>query len=52
MIYEYTRLVASGIKLSGPTYFSPLIEKVMNSAKYTIEYNRDEYYVLLILTDG
>ena len=44
----------SKVTLAGPTYFSPVIEKVIQEVKYDMENNREEnhYYILLILTDG
>ena len=40
--------------LSGPTCFTPIIDKVISEIKYDLENNQEEnhYYILLILTDG
>ena len=42
------------ITLAAPTYFTPVIDKVISEIKYDLEYRQEEnhYYVLLILTDG
>ena len=42
------------VTLVGPTYFTPVIEKVISEIKYDLENNQEEnhYYILLILTDG
>ena len=42
------------VTLAGPTFFTPVIDKVIGEIKYDLENNQEEnhYYVLLILTDG
>ena len=42
------------VDLAGPTYFSYVIDKVIEEIKYDMKYKREEnhYYILLILTDG
>ena len=42
------------VTLAGPTYFTPVIDKVISEIKYDLENNQEEnhYYILLILTDG
>jgi len=42
------------VTFSGPTYFAPVIKKVMKEINNDLEENQDEnhYYILLILTDG
>ena len=42
------------VTLAGPTYFTPIIDKVISEIKYDLENNQEEnhYYILLILTDG
>ena len=42
------------VTFSGPTYFAPVIEKVMSEINDDLENNKEEnhYYILLILTDG
>ena len=42
------------VDLAGPTYFSYVIDKVIQEIKYDMKYKREEnhYYILLILTDG
>ena len=42
------------IELAGPTYFSPILDKVISEIKNDLVNNQEEnhYYVLLILTDG
>ena len=44
----------SKVTLAGPTFFSPVIDKVIEEVKYDMQNNREEnhYYILLILTDG
>ena len=42
------------VKFHGPTYFEPVIKKVISNIKYDLE-NRsleNHYYILMILTDG
>ena len=41
----------SKIKLYGPTYFAPMINKAIEITKSTL-HDKDVYYVLMILTDG
>ena len=40
------------VELSGPTYFNPIVQEVMKLAQYSKDNQLDQYYVLLILTDG
>jgi hypothetical protein len=42
------------ITLAAPTFFSPVIDKVISEIKYDLQNRREEnhYYILLILTDG
>ena len=42
------------IELSGPTYFSPVIRKVMREINDDLKNRKEEnhYYILMILTDG
>ena len=42
------------IELAGPTYFTPILDKVISEIKNDLVNNQEEnhYYVLLILTDG
>ena len=42
------------ITLSTPTFFSPIIKKVINEINYDLSNKRNEnhYYILMILTDG
>ena len=42
------------VDLAGPTYFSYVIDKVIQEINYDMKYKREEnhYYILLILTDG
>ena len=42
------------ISLSGPTYFSPIIKKIMNNIKKDLKEspNYNHYEILMILTDG
>ena len=42
------------VKLYGPTFFSPLIRKVINQINNELKYRNKEnnYYILMILTDG
>ena len=42
------------VTLAAPTYFSPVIDKVIGEIKYDLKYKQKEnhYYILLILTDG
>ena len=44
----------SKIELSGPTFFSFVIDRVIQEVKYDLKHNRAEnhYYILLIITDG
>ena len=44
----------SKIELASPTYFSFVIDKVIQEVKYDLKNNREEnhYYILLIITDG
>lgn len=49
---EYSRFINAGVNLSGPTYFAPLIEECMKQAQSSIDAKRDDYFVLLIMTDG
>ena len=44
----------SKIELASPTYFSVVIDKVIQEVKYDLKNNREEnhYYILLIITDG
>ena len=53
-IIKYYRESLDKVTLSGPTYFSPVIEKVMEEINDDLENKKEEnhYYILLILTDG
>ena len=44
----------SRVNLAGPTYFTPILEKVISEIRNDLENKQEEnhYYVLLILTDG
>lgn len=44
----------NNITLAGPTYFTPILDKVISEIKYDLENKQEEnhYYILLILTDG
>jgi len=48
-LYQYA---LQNVILSGPTYFSPLLEEVINYTKSKAAMNPLNYTVLLILTDG
>lgn len=47
----YTKSLYS-TKLSGPTLFFPLISKIMSKCDQSKRNNDNQYYILLILTDG
>ena len=42
------------VTLAGPTFFTPILDKVIQEIKYDLRNRQEEnhYYVLLILTDG
>ncbi|KAL4499199.1 hypothetical protein ABPG72_006785 [Tetrahymena utriculariae] len=40
------------VELSGPTLFNPLIQETMKLAQISKQQNDNNYYILLILTDG
>ena len=42
------------VKLHGPTYFAPVIKKVISNINYDLENRKfdNHYYILMILTDG
>ena len=44
----------SRVTLAGPTYFTPIIDKVISEIRSDLENRQEEnhYYILLILTDG
>ncbi|CAD8143984.1 unnamed protein product [Paramecium octaurelia] len=48
-IYEFS---VKNIKLDGPTCFNPMIRQVMKWAQEDLNANGNQYFVLLILTDG
>jgi len=48
-VYSYA---LQNVDMSGPTYFSPLINKVCDICQLQKEANQDVYTILLILTDG
>ncbi|KAL4495099.1 hypothetical protein ABPG72_007206 [Tetrahymena utriculariae] len=49
---QYKQFLSSHPRFSGPTYFSPLIEKCMAQAQQSLVEKKEDYFVLLILTDG
>ena len=53
-ILEAYRQSLNYVQLAAPTYFTPVIDKVISEIKYDLENRQEEnhYYVLLILTDG
>ena len=53
-ILEAYRQTLNYVQLAAPTYFTPVIDKVISEIKYDLENRQEEnhYYVLLILTDG
>ncbi len=53
-IIETYRQSLSKIELAAPTYFTPILNKVISEIKNDLENKQEEnhYYVLLILTDG
>ena len=53
-VIKFYRESLSKVTLAGPTYFSHVIEKVVEKVKYDIKNKKNEniYYILLILTDG
>ena len=53
-VIKYYRESLSKVKFSGPTYFSPIIKKVMSEIYDELLNNKKEnhYHILLILTDG
>ena len=50
VLQTYKDVMASGIMLSGPTCFAPIIRKVSAEAKTFVP--GSQYNVLLIITDG
>jgi len=42
----------SSVELSGPTNFAPVIRKACDKSVYLKDIQKDEYVILLILTDG
>ena len=53
-IIKYYRDSLKKITLSTPTFFAPIIKKVINEINYDLSNKRTEnhYYILMILTDG
>ena len=53
-IIKYYRESLDKVKFYGPTYFAPIIKKVMKDIKEELENNIEEnhYHILLMLTDG
>lgn len=51
-VYGLYNNALNNVDLSGPTYFAPLLEKVVGFTKQSVQSNPDNYTVLLILTDG
>jgi len=52
IIYEYHNVIKR-LNFSGPTYFTPLIKNVINMIKFNLNNsNENNYYILMILTDG
>ncbi|KRX08060.1 C2 domain [Pseudocohnilembus persalinus] len=48
---SYTNILRF-IELSGPTLFNPLIQEAMKLAQSSVQQGLDNYFILLILTDG
>lgn len=44
--------ILNNVELSGPTLFNPLIQETMKVAQASKDQKDDNYYILLILTDG
>lgn len=51
MVASYLNAL-SKVKLSGPTYFAPLLEYVNTAVTYFTEEFPSKYFVLLLMTDG
>jgi len=52
-VIELYRKAVYSLNFSGPTYFTPLINNVINMIKYNMKSTQTEiYYILMILSDG
>ena len=53
-VIKYYKKSLNKVKFYGPTYFAPVIKKVMNDINDELENNKEDnhYHILLILTDG
>ncbi len=40
------------VSFDGPTYFNPIISEAMKISRMCRDMNTDNYFILLILTDG
>lgn len=51
-IFEVYSYALKNIKLDGPTYFAPILKKIISNTQKSIESNEENYCFFLLITDG